>query len=192
MRFRVSRSSNRRTSQGCDPDKPGRYILAVECDGATYHGALWARERDRLRQEILEGLGWRFHRIWSTDWFHRREPERSRLKAALKAAQGAPPQGKSRPLSTPTVDEPTAPPSVSPPVERLSYRRANFAVRLSAEPHEISVEQMADIVGRIVEIEGPIHGEEVGRRVATLFRKDRAGARIAAAARRRIPPLGSS
>ncbi|MGH7716775.1 MAG: AAA domain-containing protein, partial [Vulcanimicrobiaceae bacterium] len=42
-----------------DSARPGRYILAIECDGATYHGALWARERDRLRQEILEGQGWR-------------------------------------------------------------------------------------------------------------------------------------
>jgi hypothetical protein len=48
------------------PEKPGTYILAVECDGATYHSALWARERDRLRQDVLEHLGWRFHRIWST------------------------------------------------------------------------------------------------------------------------------
>ena len=47
------------------PDQPGRYILAVECDGATYHSGLWARERDRLRQEILESMGWRFFRIWS-------------------------------------------------------------------------------------------------------------------------------
>src|SRR5690606_33460021 len=52
-----------------DPDQPGQYMLAVECDGATYHSALWARERDRQRQEVLEGLGWRFHRVWSTDWF---------------------------------------------------------------------------------------------------------------------------
>jgi hypothetical protein len=59
---------------------------------------------------------------------------------------------------------------------------ANFAVRSSAEPHEIPLAQMADIVGRIVEIEGPIHCEEVGRRVASLFGKDRAGSRIAAAA----------
>jgi hypothetical protein len=51
-----------------DPAEPGRYMLAVECDGATYHSAVWARERDRLRQEVLEGLGWRFYRIWSTDW----------------------------------------------------------------------------------------------------------------------------
>jgi hypothetical protein len=59
---------------------------------------------------------------------------------------------------------------------------ARFAVGLSGEPHEISLAQMADIVGRIVEIEGPIHAEEVGRRVAALFGKDRAGSRIAAAA----------
>ena len=68
------------------PDLPGRYLLAVECDGATYHSAPWARERDRMRQELLEGLGWRFHRIWSTDWFHRRVPEIARLRAAMDAA----------------------------------------------------------------------------------------------------------
>ena len=52
------------------PDQPGRYILAIECDGATYHSSHSARDRDRLRQEQLERQDWRFHRIWSTDWFH--------------------------------------------------------------------------------------------------------------------------
>jgi REase_MTES_1575/AAA domain len=70
-----------------DPEYAGRYILAVECDGAAYHGALWARERDRLRQEILEGQGWRFHRIWSTDWFYRRSEEINRLRTALEMAR---------------------------------------------------------------------------------------------------------
>jgi very-short-patch-repair endonuclease len=51
------------------PDHPGTYILGVECDGATYHSARSARDRDRLRQKVLEGLGWTIHRIWSTDWF---------------------------------------------------------------------------------------------------------------------------
>ncbi|MGQ0444423.1 MAG: AAA domain-containing protein [Beijerinckiaceae bacterium] len=70
-----------------DPKHLGSYILAVECDGAGYHGALWARERDRLRQEILESQGWRFHRIWSTDWFYRRSEELKRLRAVLEAAR---------------------------------------------------------------------------------------------------------
>lgn len=52
-----------------DPGKPGRYLMGIECDGATYHSAKSARDRDRLRQEILERLGWRIRRIWSTDWF---------------------------------------------------------------------------------------------------------------------------
>jgi len=52
-----------------DPGNPGRYLMGVECDGATYHSAKSARDRDRLRQDILERLGWRIRRIWSTDWF---------------------------------------------------------------------------------------------------------------------------
>ena len=51
------------------PSQPGRYILAIECDGATCHSSHSARDRDRLRQEQLERQGWRFHRIWSTEWF---------------------------------------------------------------------------------------------------------------------------
>ena len=51
------------------PLQPGRYVLAIECDGATYHSSQSARDRDRLRQEQLERHGWRFHRIWSTEWF---------------------------------------------------------------------------------------------------------------------------
>jgi very-short-patch-repair endonuclease len=68
------------------PKRPGRLVLAVECDGASYHSAYTARDRDRLRQQHLEALGWRFHRIWSTDWFMRREQEIERAVAAYKAA----------------------------------------------------------------------------------------------------------
>ena len=52
-----------------DPGKPGKFLMGIECDGATYHSAKSARDRDCLRQEILESLGWKIRRIWSTDWF---------------------------------------------------------------------------------------------------------------------------
>jgi len=52
-----------------DPGNPGRYLMGIECDGATYHSAKSTRDRDRLRQTILERLGWKIRRIWSTDWF---------------------------------------------------------------------------------------------------------------------------
>jgi len=68
------------------PERPGQFVLAIECDGATYHSAPTARDRDRLRQQQLESLGWRFHRIWSTDWFLRREQAIERAVAAARDA----------------------------------------------------------------------------------------------------------
>ena len=65
------------------PGWPHGYILGVECDGATYHSAKSARDRDRLRQEILEGLGWKLHRIWSTDWFNNPGREAERLRQVV-------------------------------------------------------------------------------------------------------------
>jgi len=61
------------------PSREGEFILGVECDGATYHSAMSARDRDRLRQDVLESRGWKIHRIWSTDWFNNRESEIHRL-----------------------------------------------------------------------------------------------------------------
>ena len=68
------------------PIKPGRLVLAIECDGASYHSAPTARDRDRLRQQQLEALGWRFHRIWSQDWFTQRSREIDRAAAAFASA----------------------------------------------------------------------------------------------------------
>jgi very-short-patch-repair endonuclease len=68
------------------PANPGRYVLAIECDGASYHSSYPARDRDRLRQQQLENLGWRFHRIWSTDWFTRKEEEIGRATKAFREA----------------------------------------------------------------------------------------------------------
>lgn len=73
-----------------DPAAPGRYLLGVECDGATYHRAATARDRDKLRQLILEGLGWKLHRIWSTDWWHDADKEMGRLLAAIEALKSSP------------------------------------------------------------------------------------------------------
>lgn len=66
-----------------DPLKPGNYLLGVECDGATYHSAKSARDRDILRQKVLEGLNWKIYRIWSTDWFKNPALEINRLAERL-------------------------------------------------------------------------------------------------------------
>jgi very-short-patch-repair endonuclease len=68
------------------PNRPGEYVLAIECDGATYHSSQSARDRDRLRQEQLERLGWRFCRIWSSEWFDQRERVVEKVQNAYQDA----------------------------------------------------------------------------------------------------------
>jgi very-short-patch-repair endonuclease len=76
------------------------YVLAIECDGATYHSSKNARDRDRLRQEILERMGWRFYRIWSTDWFRNKSDEQFRLLAAAQEAINNPIIAAEKPVSS--------------------------------------------------------------------------------------------
>jgi hypothetical protein len=68
------------------PDHPGRFILGVECDGATYHSSRSARDRDRLREMVLtRDFRWTLHRVWSTDWFRDPVAETNRAVAAVEA-----------------------------------------------------------------------------------------------------------
>jgi transcription elongation GreA/GreB family factor len=69
--------------------KQGDYLAAIECDGASYHSGVSVRDRDRIRQEILESLGWKgkIYRIWSTDWYRNRVQEIRKLLAYLADKQ---------------------------------------------------------------------------------------------------------
>ena len=67
------------------PTHPGRYVLGIECDGSSYHSAATVRDRDKLRQRILEGLGWNITRVWSTDWWH--SPEETKRSLLNSIAQ---------------------------------------------------------------------------------------------------------
>lgn len=170
-----------------DPTNSNHHILAVECDGATYHSALWARERDRMRQQILEGFGWHFHRIWSTDWFYQRDKEVQRLRKALEDA-------KMRDLShsikgsnknVPVKMEPKSAQSEHKEIilEESSikvplYQKANIVVSKNYEPHERPIGEVINILKEIIEIEGPIHSNELARRYAASHGKTRVGSRI--------------
>ena len=69
-----------------NPDEPDHYLLGIECDGRSYHSSATARDRDRLRQAHLEGLGWTIHRIWSSDWFTDPKREIGKVQEALERA----------------------------------------------------------------------------------------------------------
>ncbi|GAB4052263.1 DUF3320 domain-containing protein [Spirosoma litoris] len=69
-----------------DPERKGRYVIGIECDGVAYHSSPSARERDRLRQSILESQGWIIHRLWGIDFFRKKEQEIAKIKAAYDEA----------------------------------------------------------------------------------------------------------
>jgi very-short-patch-repair endonuclease len=164
-----------------DPDRPGRYLLGIECDGASYHSARSARDRDRLRQQVLEKLGWRIHRIWSTDWFRSRERELARVVQAIEDAAARGDSGA-----------PLAPPTEPPAIERLDdemdpvspiapYVVSAPAVALGGlELHAVAPARWSEWIEQVVEIESPIHSDEVVRRVAAAAGVGRVGNRIRA------------
>lgn len=100
------------------PDAEGSYLAAIECDGASYHSDRSARDRDRIRQEILENLGWkgRIWRIWSTDWYRSPDIEFAKLLSFLESLKKLP-VVKSTPAFSP--DAISKPLSVSPVQEAL-------------------------------------------------------------------------
>jgi len=68
------------------PAEPGRMVLAIEADGASYADSRSTRDRDRLRKEHLERLGWTFHRIWSTNWFQDPDSDVAKVQEAYREA----------------------------------------------------------------------------------------------------------
>ena len=119
------------------PEQPGRMVLAIEADGAAYHSAHTARERDRLRQQVLEDKGWRFHRIWSTEWFRDPEGQADLAYEAWRRAvelvdaegpvKGAPPDAES--LAVEAVPEPAQPSRGPRPAVRAGFPITEYSRR---------------------------------------------------------------
>ena len=89
-----------------DPDRPGSFLLGIECDGASYRSGRTARDRDRTRESVLRGLGWNLHRIWSRDWIADRDGEVEKVKRAIASIQeAAKASAASSPAPTETMPE---------------------------------------------------------------------------------------
>ncbi len=88
-----------------DPARLGTFLLGVECDGATYHSSKSARDRDILRQQILEGLGWNIYRIWSTDWFADPHGQTAKLLTHLAELRSMSSLNGSQPLKARALEQ---------------------------------------------------------------------------------------
>jgi very-short-patch-repair endonuclease len=166
-----------------DPERPGRYLLGIECDGATYHSARSARDRDRLRQEVLEALGWRIHRIWSTDWFRNPDGELKRLVGSIEEAKlyGGPPQENGHGATSRPTDIARREEIASAEVPTIpKYEKWDVRLNYSGGFHEVAPDSLGDIMADIVEVESPIHVQELSRRVTEAASISRTGSRIRA------------
>jgi very-short-patch-repair endonuclease len=173
----------------------GQYLLGVECDGAQYHSSPTARDRDRLRDQILEEqYGWRLFRIWGPDWVRSRAAVIQRLRAALDEARKRPPLPNT--TAARRASPPPHPVVIAPRVarpkqagvehgedsERFGFRYQTLAIVARDRPFDFHApEALDDHVGllrRIVEAEGPIHFELGLARIRDAWRLKRAGNRM--------------
>ena len=171
-----------------DPNEPGRYVLGIECDGAMYHRARSARDRDRLRQQVLEAVGWRLHRIWSTDWFRDPAAATERAVAAIEEArrlaalgQADEPEEEIADPASPAALAREAPPAPGATSAAPPYQVAQLPPTIAQrEVPQHPVGRLAAWAAEVVAVESPVHLDEVTRRLANAAGAAQVGARIRA------------
>jgi very-short-patch-repair endonuclease len=163
-----------------DPDAPGRYVIGIECDGAQYHSSRVARDRDRLREEILRDRGWSIHRVWSTDWYRSRRAAEQRLLAAVDDAllhRDRKPPVRSEVSNNPFeghIIEDSTPASGEP--EGEAYQACESLERSPVgELHAQTTAAMREMIEVVVQVESPVCVELVISRIRTLWGSRKAG-----------------
>lgn len=160
-----------------DPDTPGRYLLGVTLDGPGYGACRSSRERDSSREFVLKMRGWRVHRLWEIDWFNRPAEQLGKIVEAIETARSGEKVSSSPNLKSPPTIERLAVGGSA--LDRFSgiptgpYVEAKFKRMPRKELDELDVFQRIELVTKIVEIEGPVHGEEVMRRAADIYHVER-------------------
>jgi len=143
-----------------NPDREGSYLLAIECDGASFHSSLTARDRDRLRQSVLENLGWKFMRIWSKDWFTEPDKVLKKIIERIEAEKNSKDMYKA-------IDE----------TEKLEIKfvkeNNNLFEQYSLYTGELlentyNLKNAHDLINEILKLEAPIHINELVRRLKSL------------------------
>lgn len=172
-----------------DPNKLGKYVLAVECDGASYHSSASARDRDRLRQNVLEGMGWKFHRIWSTDWFRTQSRQIELLKKAIEITIN---QSNYTPIFIKVVKDTNK----EIPTQKVATIQRNKVVQnapmtkkynvIKTIPHlnfyiellDVPISKISDYLLSILQAEGVIHIKDAAKRITDALGIGRIGNRI--------------
>lgn len=174
-----------------DPRSPGRYLAGVECDGATYHSAATARDRDRLRQLVLERLGWKLIRIWSTDWWLNPARELDRVHRLLKDLESSDPSETSVLRDEPSISTAQVPieaerysqlPTTAEGASRTALPLFSESALTGGDPEafydDSSLRSLRAQALQVIQQEGPVLEKILIQRVARAWGLQRTGARI--------------
>jgi len=170
-------------------EKEGAYSLAIECDGAAYHSSYSARERDILRQRVLEDRGWVFHRIWSTAWFKNPKAEIDKVIDAINYAESR----STKPVNTKKkisiereesklidyeVKRYKVPEWVIPyKLGLISYEGSKDYKRLYGDSYRHN-QHVIGYLHKLVELEGPINLDLIIRRLRMAVNLGSAGSKF--------------
>ncbi|MCL0031956.1 DUF3320 domain-containing protein, partial [Dehalococcoidia bacterium] len=187
--------SGYRIDMAIESEDGNGYDLAIECDGATYHSSASARDRDRIRQNILEGLGWTVHRVWSTSWIKNQDHEIDLIEKSLKMARS---KDKSHPLNidpeyseTMTNLSPTERSTVyeypsQNDIETVEIQTQQYQLRIDDYFHCFLESQLTagnewkdlktetnphikNLIVKVVSSEGPVHTDEIIDRLRVAY-----------------------
>jgi very-short-patch-repair endonuclease/DNA polymerase III delta prime subunit len=156
-----------------NPEHPGSYLLGIECDGASYHSARSARDRDRLREQVLRSQGWKLHRIWSTDWIRHPHQLLKAVQSAIEEARQSVREVK--PVTILPASPPRQEPGASEVLVRAAAERRNATVKeyqpaqpgkMSAGATELTPAQILPVIRQVVKEESPVSVEVVTRRLS--------------------------
>lgn len=170
-----------------DAEDQGRYLLGIELDGESYSRARCARDRDRLRQSVLEDHGWILHRVWVNDWFRQPKVELEKIIQAIDAARSELEARQVRErVSTKSAvqisfvdrEHDTLVQLAAMATAAEPYQEAFVSVPKELELHSVPVTRLAHITRQVIESEGPVHFDEVVVRIRSLWGLQRAGNRI--------------
>jgi len=179
-----------------DSERPGNYLLGIECDGARYHSSPVARDRDRLRQQILEKLGWTICRVWSTDWYRNRTETEKKILRAIERAK----MRRGRPIKKRLEEETDTTRSgkgeerektepVRKSIEQTVpvYKACSaLTIRIYGDLCEQPISRLVQAVVDVVKVEQPVHVDEVIRRIRSLWGLKRTGTKIRRTLKRAI------
>jgi very-short-patch-repair endonuclease len=149
------------------PRHASRFAIGIECDGAMYHSSKVARDRDRLREQVLIGLGWTLHRIWGPAWYRDRPGEERRLREAIeRALLDAPSAPVSAPVSAPIVVDFDDLDLEAPPLWAEPYTTASLATPSAVDVADVAATtEVRRLLQHVVAEEGPIVEDLLVRRV---------------------------